>query len=458
MRARTSAAEGPIGNELEDRLWARHRRIRPFLALGAVVAAALAPGHRTALLIFALAWYVPIAIVAAATRRRPPALGPRWWLILASDVGALGLALALVPGTEPAALVGAVVVAAVNGASFGPRAGVVSGVAVGLAILLGHGAAPAEHTPAEVASHLGALAASVGITTYLVGRQAEDLRASRVRAELHAAELERVDRFRSRMISTLAHDVRAPLAAVLGSARTLLHLRGRLAPGEEEDLLRGIERQASRLVRLAEGLLDLARLEEGRLTLDLREVELRAIVLESLSYADPEGRLTVAIDPGIRVRADPERLDQIVVNLATNCLRHGAPPFVVSADREGSWVALRFSDAGPGIPPERRADLFEPFRRGDSAGSVGLGLWIVRMLVEAHGGSVAYEPNHPRGARFAVRLPAALEPERDGVRPETEVVDGSDRALTHSSHVDTEGEDGAAGTAPVTRGWRVSAD
>ncbi|GIU99285.1 MAG: hypothetical protein KatS3mg014_0901 [Actinomycetota bacterium] len=263
------------------------------------------------------------------------------------------------------------------------------------------------HPPGEVVAHLGGLALCVAVATDLVGRQAEELRAARARAERHAAEVERVDRLRSRLISTLAHDVRAPLASVQGSARTLLRLRGRLEPAEEEDLLHGIDRQATRLVRLATGLLDLARLEEGRLELDLREVELRTAVLEALSSADPEGRIGVDVEPGLRVLADPERLDQILVNLASNCLRHGAPPYRVSAAREDGWAVVSFTDAGPGVPPERRVDLFEPFRRGDGNGSVGLGLWIVRMLAEAHGGSVSYEPDRPRGARFVVRLPAS---------------------------------------------------
>lgn len=402
-------AEVRAADDPEERLWARHRRVRPLVALGAVAAAALAPDHRSALLAFTLLWYVPVALLAAATGRRPTPLGARWWLILLSDAAGLGVVLALVPGSEPVVLMGAVLVAVVNGASFGARAALAGSAAVGAAVLIGHRVASAAHGPAEVASHLGAFAVSVATATYLVGRQAEDLRDARRRAERHAAEVERVDRFRSRLISTLAHDVRAPLATVQGSARTLLRLRGHLDPEEQEDLLRGIDRQASRLVRLASGLLDLARLEEGRLVLDLRPVDLRAAVVEALAFADPEGRIGVEIDPGIRVVADPDRLDQVLVNLAANCLRHGAPPFTVSAFRDDAVVALCFADAGPGIPPERAAELFEPFRRGDGRGSVGLGLWIVRMLVEAHGGSVSYEPNRPHGARFTVRLPVPTD-------------------------------------------------
>ncbi len=401
---RTREGSG-AGDDLESRLWARHRRVRPAVALGAVVAASLASAHQRWLLAYVLVCFVPAAILAAATRRPPSALALRWWPILASDAGALGLALALVPGAEPAVLAGAVLVAVVNGTSFGGRAGVASAVVVGLAVLAGHAVGPAAHTASELVLHLGAFGVSVGLATYLVGRQAEDLRTSRARAELHAAELERVGRFRSRLVSVLAHDVRSPLTAIRGSASTLLRLRGRLAPDEEDDLLRGIDRQVSRLLRLATGLLDLARLEEGRLVLHPREIDLRAAVREALAAADPEGRIALAVESGIRVVVDPERIDQVLVNLATNCLRHGEPPFRVEAAREEGWVALSFVDAGPGVPPERRAELFEPFRNADARSSVGLGLWIVRMLVEAHGGSVTYEPNRPRGARFSVRLP-----------------------------------------------------
>jgi signal transduction histidine kinase len=94
------------------------------------------------------------------------------------------------------------------------------------------------------------------------------------------------------------------------------------------------------------------------------------------------------------------------VNLATNALRHGEPPFIVEADRENDGrVELRFLDHGAGISDADRASLFEPFRV-EGEGSVGLGLAIVRALVEAHGGEVSYRPNSPRGAVFSVSLPA----------------------------------------------------
>lgn len=406
-RGMGGAAAGRNGGptDLEALLWRRHRWVRPMVALAAVAGAALAPERPALLLAFALLGYVPVALLVAVWRERPAPLGWRWWLILGSDAVALGLVLALEPGGEPTVLMGAVLVTVVNAASFGSRAGVVAGLVLVLVLAAAH-PLDGSHGGAELLLHLGGLAFSTALSAYLVGRQAEDLRAQRDRAEHHLTELERVDRFRRRLVSVLAHDVRGPLTAIRGAVGTLSRLRGRLEPEEESDLLEGIARQTSRLTRLAEGLLDLARLEEGRLALDVREVQLRRAVSEALSYVDPEGRIQVEIDPGIDVLADPDRLEQIVVNLATNCLRHGRAPYVASATRDRSWVDLTFADAGPGVPPQVAAGLFEPFGSSGEGRSVGLGLWIVRQLAEAHGGSVRYHADRPRGSRFTVRLPA----------------------------------------------------
>jgi signal transduction histidine kinase len=127
----------------------------------------------------------------------------------------------------------------------------------------------------------------------------------------------------------------------------------------------------------------------------------------ALFFADDQGRYEVRIDPSITVRADPGRLEQIVVNLAANALRYGKPPFLAEAGVSNGDVRLELRDHGPGVRPEETAMLFEPFRSEPSRESVGLGLAIVKALSEAHGGTVSYEPNTPRGACFSVRLPVA---------------------------------------------------
>lgn len=245
------------------------------------------------------------------------------------------------------------------------------------------------------------------LITLVAGLMARDLTTQRSQLRAALAQVRRVDRLRSRLVSTLAHDVRNPLAAIRGSLKTVLSQGERIDPETSSELLQSADHQAGRLERLAADLLDLARLERGRLELALQEVKLREAVETALAFADDQDRYDVRIDPDIIVRADPGRLEQIVVNLAANALRYGEPPFLAEAGLSNGEVRLSLRDHGPGVPPEEAEMLFEPFRSEKSRESVGLGLAIVKALSEAHGGTVTYEPNKPKGACFAVRLPVA---------------------------------------------------
>ena len=241
----------------------------------------------------------------------------------------------------------------------------------------------------------------------VAGLMARDLVSQRSRLRDALDHVQRVDRLRSRLVSTLAHDVRNPLTAIRGTITTFLKHRDRLDREAQEELLTQADRQSERLERLATDLLDLARLERGRLELDLEDVSLREVVERALSFADTEARYEVEIDPELLVRADPGRLEQVVVNLAANALRYGDAPFVAEASSTDGKVTLALSDQGPGIPEDEAEVLFEPFHNEQDQGSVGLGLAIVRALTEAHGGEVRYVPNRPTGARFEVTIPAS---------------------------------------------------
>lgn len=245
------------------------------------------------------------------------------------------------------------------------------------------------------------------LITLVAGLMARDLTQQRTRLREALAQVRRVDRLRASLVDTLAHDVRNPLTAIRGAIKTVLGRGDRIDQQTKAELLSGADLQAGRLERLAADLLDLARLERGRLDLSLQEVKLREAVETALSFADDQGRYEVRIDPSITVRADPGRLEQIVVNLAANALRYGKPPFLAEAGVSNGDVRLELRDHGPGVRPEETAMLFEPFRSEPSRESVGLGLAIVKALSEAHGGTVSYEPNTPRGACFSVRLPVA---------------------------------------------------
>jgi signal transduction histidine kinase len=126
-------------------------------------------------------------------------------------------------------------------------------------------------------------------------------------------------------------------------------------------------------------------------------------VREALSYVRPDG-VTVDIDAGLMIWVDPERFEQIVVNLVANALRYGQPPVTVRTAADGPVARVEVQDHGAGVPEEVRARLFTRFGVGGPDGT-GLGLWIVRQLAEAHGGAASYHPAGP-GARFVVTFAA----------------------------------------------------
>lgn len=238
------------------------------------------------------------------------------------------------------------------------------------------------------------------------GLIARDLVRQRERLATALAHVRRIDTLRSALVSTLAHDVRNPLAAIRGSIRTMMVRSDALDAAATSELLGVANRQAERLERLANELLELARLEQGQLELSVREVWVREAVERALAYADDTRRIEVRVPHDLTVRADAERLEQIVVNLASNQLRYGEPPFVVEGIREDGHVRIVFRDHGTGIPADQERLVFEPFAIRAGRGSVGLGLAIVRALVDAHGGEVSYRANEPRGACFEITLPA----------------------------------------------------
>lgn len=255
----------------------------------------------------------------------------------------------------------------------------------------------------------------------VAGLMARDLNRERARLSEALDELGRVDRLRSGLVSTLAHDVRNPLAAIRACLSTLMHRRDRLEPDQVDQLLSRTDQQAERLERLAVGLLDLARVQEGLLPLSIEDVPVSDAVRRGVSFVDEAYAIDVRIDPTLTIRADPERLEQIVVNLASNSLTYGEAPRTVTAERSGDMVAIEFVDHGGGVPSDQIGTLFTPFGARVGKGSVGLGLAIVRALAEAQSGRVSYRPNEPKGACFRVELPAgrALEVAPTDARAET---------------------------------------
>jgi signal transduction histidine kinase len=247
--------------------------------------------------------------------------------------------------------------------------------------------------------------------------------ARTVRSEIRererlAAELEAQLGLQQQLMAIVGHDLRNPLTSMKTGA-ALLARSDQLSDASRADAGR-ILSNARRMERLIGDLLDYTRLHAG-VTLPTAPVETHLVDLTRRSVADlgpeTEERVTVEGRGDVGGVWDPDRLDQVVSNLVTNALKYGPPrgPIRVVVDGEGAEVALSVSDEGGALSPQAQATLFEPFRparNGDGAAgaSVGLGLYVVRRIAEAHGGRVAVDSAAGRGTTFTVRLPRGRAP------------------------------------------------
>lgn len=225
-------------------------------------------------------------------------------------------------------------------------------------------------------------------------------------------------RAKDEFIAMLGHELRNPLAAVR-SASELLKSVG----GDDERLVRlqkVLDRQTSHMARLLDGLLDISRIAHGKITLNREQVDFAQLVTGVVGDGKanvPRGiELSVQIQDGpVVVDGDVVRLTQIVDNLLSNALKYTRAPGRVRVELacEGESTLLRVSDSGDGIAPELLPNLFKPFQQGQQSldrkqGGLGLGLAVVKLLVDLHGGSVeAKSAGLGQGAEFLVRLPLA---------------------------------------------------
>jgi signal transduction histidine kinase len=213
-----------------------------------------------------------------------------------------------------------------------------------------------------------------------------------------------LEALRTRFVATIAHDLRLPLTVFKGVSRLLRTRRDSISTEQVDEMLESVERQANRLSRLADDLLDAARVDSDKLNLHLTDCDLRTVIAATL--ADVEEDVAVHLEGDLLLRADESRVERILWNLVSNAEKYGQPPYAVDARRDAGAVVLEVRDHGPGLEEAQRDRLFEAFAGGDDAASVGLGLAIVWQLVDAHGGTVAYRDARP-GASFTVRLPVA---------------------------------------------------
>jgi signal transduction histidine kinase len=240
-----------------------------------------------------------------------------------------------------------------------------------------------------------------------------------------AAELEAQVGLQQQLMAIVGHDLRNPLTSMKTGA-ALLARSPELSDHLREDAGR-ILSNARRMERLIGDLLDYTRLHAG-VDLPVAPVEVQLVDLTRRAVSDlgreAEERVTVEGRGDVGGVWDPDRLEQVVANLVTNALKYGPPqrPVRVVVDGGGDGVTLSVSDEGGGLSPLAQQGLFEPFRPargGDGAGdgSIGLGLYVVRRIAEAHGGQVAVDSAAERGTTFTVCLPRGRAPRADPPAP-----------------------------------------
>jgi signal transduction histidine kinase len=246
----------------------------------------------------------------------------------------------------------------------------------------------------------------------LLAQIAEDRSQALAEEQALVAQLREVDLAKSEFVAVAAHEFRTPLSAILGVLSTLRTHGNGLDPSLREELLVGAETQAQRLARLVDDLLTVARIEDGALRVDMQPVEADWLVSHAIQVSRTGDRVRADLGGVQTIRCDADQMVRVLTNLIDNARKYSPPDgaiFVTVAEGP-STVSVSVRDEGPGIPKERRAEVFDRFRRlGEKPQKpgAGLGLYITRSLVEAHGGTIRVDEAPGGGADFNFTIPQA---------------------------------------------------
>lgn len=242
-----------------------------------------------------------------------------------------------------------------------------------------------------------------------------DLVRAREQAEALSADLREAVAARDTFLSIASHELRTPLTALLLQVQLLHRAAERTAgAGAISDKAVTVERQVHRLAALIDNLLDISRITLGRLVLERNRVDLVPIAREVAARLEPEAtavgcRLELDLCDSLSGSFDRSRIDQVITNLLGNALKYGAGrPVSLRVDRAENQAVVTVRDEGIGIAPSDQTRIFERFERAVSDrhyGGFGMGLWITRQIVEAHGGRVAVDSAPGHGSAFIVKLP-----------------------------------------------------
>jgi hypothetical protein len=230
-----------------------------------------------------------------------------------------------------------------------------------------------------------------------------------------AQQRARAERSRADLVSTVAHELRSPLTSVKGFTATLLNKWTRFTDDQKRVMLETVNADADRVTRLITELLDVSRIESGRIEVHRELVDIpelaRKIIAGRVAVGEPEDKFRLEVGPGLpETWLDADKVFQILANLIENAVRHGAGTVTVmveSAPETGTpGVAVSVRDQGQGIAPELAPRVFRQFWRVKRRGGAGLGLFIVKGLIEAHGGTIEVREAPGGGAEFRFTMPA----------------------------------------------------
>ncbi|MGH8909661.1 MAG: ATP-binding protein [Egibacteraceae bacterium] len=241
----------------------------------------------------------------------------------------------------------------------------------------------------------------------------EDGRTAQLVLSLRRAERrQRLDATRSELVSTVSHELRSPLTSVKGFTKTLLAKWDRFTDDQKRQMLATVNEDADRVTRLLGELLDVSRIDAGRLQLRRRMVDVPGIVGRvtdrMAACVDHPERLHVDFNGSVpQLYADPDKVEQIFTNLIENAMKYGEGQVSISATVHAEAVQFTVADEGAGIPPSHLAHIFTRFfrRPSERRTGTGLGLCITKGLVEAHGGRIWAQSEQGCGSRFHFTLP-----------------------------------------------------
>jgi signal transduction histidine kinase/CheY-like chemotaxis protein len=281
-------------------------------------------------------------------------------------------------------------------------------------------------------THVGGFTDEAGeLLETFAGQSAVAILNARLFAELarKSAELEVASRHRSEFIASMSHELRTPLNAVIGFSEVLLEQIFGEINVKQEEYLRDILSSGKHLLELLNDVLDLSKVDAGRMDLELALFDVELSIEQCLQMVrEKAARKGISVDFNVRdqiglVRADERRFRQVVLNLLSNAVKFAHTRIVVDASVDGGMLVVSVSDDGPGIAEEDQSIIFEAFQQGKRPSreeGTGLGLTLSRQIAELHGGEVTVESELGAGSTFTVKIPTEPVPTISGVFPADE--------------------------------------